>query len=285
MGWVKRNFDGSGRPHILVVDDDEGICDLLSRYLTIEKYEVSSCLTGNEIWDAIETFSPHLIILDLHLPDVDGFAVAERLYDDYNIPFIMLTARDTMSARVHGLQIGADDYITKPFDLEELLARIQAVLRRSFTDRQGSGLRNTAAVSPDRVISLASTVSAAPASSQSLVNVFDNPQAIIYFDGWRLLAGCRSLVSPQGSVISLPQAEYEFLGFLLKNANKIFTRDKIMADFWGRPLGPSDRTVDVFIAKLRRKLETDINAPTLLRTVHRQGYIFTADVKCVTSTQ
>ncbi len=132
---------------------------------------------------------------------------------------------------------------------------------------------------------LASRVPAAPESSQSLVSVFDKPQAIIYFDGWHLLAGSRSLVSPQGSVISLSQGEYDFLGFLLKNPNKIFTRDELALDIWGRSLGPMERTVDVFIAKLRRKLETDINAPTLLRTVHRQGYIFTADVKCVSSTQ
>jgi DNA-binding winged helix-turn-helix (wHTH) protein len=115
-----------------------------------------------------------------------------------------------------------------------------------------------------------------PASS--FVNGFDNPQGMIYFNGWRFAAGSRFLVSPQRRVISLPPVEYDILGFLLKNANKIVTRDELALHIWGRPLGPSERTIDVFIGKLRRKLETDINSPTLLRTVHRQGYIFTADV-------
>lgn len=280
-----RNFIGLVRPTILVADDDEGICDLLSRYLTIENFDVASCNKGSDIWNLIETARPHLVILDLHLPDTDGFDLASHLYENYNIPFIMLTARDTIDDRVQGLSIGADDYITKPFDLNELSARIRAVLRRSRLSYDWSSLKKFEPVSLEPPANPYQKVTFEQSSFPTLDCCFDKPGVTIWFDEWQLMAGSHSLMSPQGAVIKLSDAEHAFLVCLLRTPNKLLTRDEIMWNFRGRPLGPYERTIDVFIAKLRRKIEADPNSPAILKTVYGEGYIFTAKVRGSTNSQ
>jgi DNA-binding response OmpR family regulator len=228
---------------LLVVDDDTGVLDLLRRYFTGQGFEVSAAANGTEMRDALARTTIDLVLLDLGLPGEDGFELTRQLRKSWNGALIIITGRGESVDRVVGLELGADDYVTKPFDLRELLARVRSVLRR-----------------------------ATPSTSSS-----DN-QAAFQFDNFLLLPQSRTLRTTQGDTIGLTTGEYELLRVLVEHPNRVLSRDDLMEHIHGRNAGPFDRAIDVQIGRLRRKVEADPANPELIKSVRGAGYLFSAHV-------
>lgn len=232
--------------HILIVDDDREIRELLSRLLTRRGYRVTTAREETEMRRALETARIDLIILDIMLPGEDGLTLCRELRASTQIPIIMLTARGEPTDRVIGLEMGADDYLAKPFDARELEARIRAVLRRA---------------------------GAAPQSSPG------GRGAILSFNGWSLDLRQRRLVSPDGALVDLTSGEFDLLAVFAERAQLVLRRDQLIDLARGRDATAYDRSVDVQVSRLRRKLEPDPKNPQLIKTVRSGGYIFTAEVQ------
>jgi DNA-binding response OmpR family regulator len=228
---------------LLVVDDDTGVLDLLRRYFTGQGFEVSAAANGTEMRGALARTTIDLVLLDLGLPGEDGFELMRQLRKSWNGALIIITGRGESVDRVVGLELGADDYVTKPFDLRELLARVRSVLRR-----------------------------ATPSTSSS-----DN-QAAFQFDNFLLLPQSRTLRTTQGDTIGLTTGEYELLRVLVEHPNRVLSRDDLMEHIHGRNAGPFDRAIDVQIGRLRRKVEADPANPELIKSVRGAGYLFSAHV-------
>jgi DNA-binding response OmpR family regulator len=234
-----RSEKPADQPHLLVVDDDAGIRDLLSRYLTEQGFQVSTVADGQKMdaWLAQET--PDLVILDLMLPGEDGLSLARRLRGDYDIPIIMISARGEDIDRIVGLEVGADDYLPKPFNPRELLARIRAVLRRNHVS----------------------------------VDVDPTSGTDFSFGPYRFNPEQRSLYL-QDQEIDLSRAEYELLNVLVRHPNRVLSRDFIMQSLGGEDRDPFDRSIDVRVTRLRHKIEQDPSRPHYIRTVWGAGYQF-----------
>jgi two-component system, OmpR family, response regulator len=228
---------------LLIVDDDIRICRLLARILMQEGYVVEAVENGRAMWRALRTKTFDLIILDLRLPGEDGLSLARRLRAESDVPLIMLTGRDEQIDKVVGLEIGADDYVTKPFDRHELIARIRSILRRS-------GLRSGTANGSNRV------------------------KSVLKFEGWTLDLGRRQLTAPGGEKIELTSFEFQLLSVLVQKPGRLLSRDQILELVASRHWNPSDRSIDVHVAKLRRKLHDDPRRPGLIKTVRGIGYMF-----------
>jgi two-component system OmpR family response regulator len=229
---------------ILIVDDDIHICRLLSRILMAEGYGIETVGDGRAMWRALRSRAFDLIILDLRLPGgEDGLALAGRLRTESDVPLIMLTGKGEPIDKVVGLEIGADDYVTKPFDRHELIARIRSILRRSR-------LRNGMANGSDRV------------------------KRVIRFAGWTFDLGRRRLTAAGGEKIELTSFEFQLLSVLAQKPGRVLSRDQILELVASRHWTPSDRSIDVHIAKLRRKLHDDPRRPGLIKTVRVIGYMF-----------
>jgi two-component system, OmpR family, response regulator len=251
----------SERPHILVVDDDREIGALLNSFLGSQGFRVTTVGDGPAMRAAVEAVAPDLVILDLMLPGEDGLSLCRFLRDTRRLPVIMLTAMGSETDRVVGLEMGADDYLAKPFSTRELLARIKAVLRR------------VAAPPP---------IPAAPAaeSPAGLAAPRDMPQRDLFrFAGWTLDAGRRQLRSPEAVLVELTGGEFDLLLALLLNPQRVLNRDQLLDLTRGRIAGPLDRTMDVQVGRLRRKLEVDPKAPELIKTVRGGGYILATAVE------
>jgi len=239
-------------PHILVVDDDAKVRLLLRKCFEGEGFAVSEAGSGAEACIAVESNPPDLVTLDLTLPDMDGLAVARVIRAKSRTPIIMVTGKGETIDRVVGLELGADDYIAKPFHLREVLARVRAVLRRAE------------AVPP------ATPQDKAPAT----------PSSALRFDCWVLDIAKRELRrAGTGDLVPLTTAEFALLEVFARNPHRALTRDQIMDHMKGREWNPFDRTIDNLVAKLRRKLEAEPGQPLLIKTVRSIGYIFTADVQ------
>ncbi len=232
-------------PHILVVDDDREIRDLLSRFLEKQGMRVTAARDAREARKAWPLGRYHLVVLDLMMPGEPGLDFARWLRTQSDVPIVILTAMGEETDRIVGLELGADDYVAKPFNPRELLARIRAVLRRS----NGEG----AAKEP--------------------------PAKVIRFAGWTLEPGRRRLLNPDGAEVSLTGGEYELLLVLVERPNRVLTRDMLMDLLRGRQAGPFDRAIDVAVSRLRRKLEDDGRNPTLIKTVRGGGYVLAAMVE------
>ncbi len=232
--------------HILVVDDDPEIRHLLQVYLEKNGLRVTTTGDGNGMWQALDQASVDLIVLDLMLPGVDGLELCRNLRVRSRIPVIMLTARGDEMDRVLGLEMGADDYLPKPFSARELLARIKVVLRRA-RDLPPDGGQQT----PEQLA----------------------------FAGWTLDTRTRNLLSPDGVVVALSQAEYRLLFVLLSHPNRALTRDQLLDLTQGREAGPFDRSIDVLIGRLRRRLGDDAKEPLLIKTLRGRGYLLAAKVE------
>ncbi len=233
------------RNHILVVDDDPDIRNLLHLYLERNGVRVSTVADGAGMWRALDQQSIDLIILDLMLPGDDGLTLCRNLRSRLSIPVIMLTARGDEMDRIVGLEMGADDYLPKPFNPRELLARIKAILLR---------------------VTQAHKVSAEVEGTQ------------LHFSGWTLDTLRRHLLSPDGVVVSLGNSEYRLLKVLLDHANRVLSRDQLMDRLHGRDAGPFDRSIDVQIGRLRRHLREDPRLSTLIETVRGEGYMLVSKV-------
>ena len=235
------------QPHILIIDDDREIRDLLAKFLERQRLRVTTARDGKEARRAVANGHFQLVVLDLMLPGEGGLELARWLRSESNIPIIMLTAMAEETDRIIGLELGADDYVTKPFNPRELLARIRAVLRRTND-------------SEDR-----------PSGHTKIYR----------FAGWVLETSRRRLLDPQGVEVSITGGEYDLLLALLDRPNRVLTRDMLLDLLRGRQAGPFDRAIDVAVSRLRRKLEDDGRNAQIIKTVRGGGYVLSTPVERV----
>jgi len=222
---------------ILVVDDEKPISDIIRFNLEKEGYEVGTAFDGEEALKKVYQFQPDLIILDLMLPKLDGFQVCRKVRESFTTPILMLTAKEEEVDKVLGLELGADDYITKPFGMRELMARVKANLRRVEVDKSGS--QNNKIVSGTLSIDL---------------------------DKYE--------VKKKDEVVDLTLREFELLKFLATQENQVFTREHLLKDVWGYEYYGDIRTVDVTVRRLREKIEDDSSNPKYILTKRGVGYYF-----------
>jgi len=226
--------------HILIVDDDHEISSLLAEYLEKNGYKTSTAGDGKAMWKALDDSRVDLIVLDLNLPGDDGLTLCRTLRTRSNIPVIMLTARGEPVDRILGLEMGADDYLPKPFEPRELFARIRSVLRR--TQALPSG---TATSEPQQV----------------------------RFAGWTMDFTARHLINSEGIVVALSGAEFRLLKIFVDHANRVLSRDQLLNLTQGRDADPFDRSIDLQISRLRQKLGEDARLPQIIKTVRNEGYV------------
>jgi two-component system OmpR family response regulator len=236
----------SDNGHILVVDDQREIREMVEDYLSGEGYRVSTAHDGAEMRRALVQSRVDLVILDLMLPGEDGLSLARSLREESDVGIIILTGRGETVDRIIGLEMGADDYLPKPFHLRELLARVKSVLRRVSSR----------------------TAERAPVQRSKA-----------RFAGWNLDLSSRELYSPTGKEVRLTTGEFDLLAAFVNNANQVLTRDQLLDLARNREAGPFDRTIDVQVGRLRRKLEDDPQRPSIIKTVRGSGYIFTPAIE------
>src|ERR1700760_4399579 len=235
-------------PHILVIDDDREIRDLLARFLEKQRIRVTAVRDGREARRAWLNGHYQLVVLDLMLPGESGLDLARWLRSQGEVPIVMLTAMGEETDRIIGLELGADDYLPKPFNPRELLARMRAVLRRA-----GDAQEHRTDV-----------------TSRSM-----------RFAGWTLEPARRRLINPDGAEVALTGGEYDLLVALVERANRVLTRDMLLDLLRGRQAGPFDRAIDVAVSRLRRQLEDDGRNAQLIKTVRGGGYVLAATVERV----
>ena len=234
--------------HILIVDDDASIRKMLRRSLEDEGYRVSEAADAEATHRSMAAADIDLITLDLNLGSSDGLTVAREIRQKSNVPIIMITGKGDIIDRIVGLEIGADDYVAKPFHLREVLARVRSVLRR----REAKG----------------EAIVAAPGVEEGKFG----------FDGWVLNISRRELEAADGSLCALTTGEFELLAMFVARPNRVLTRDQIMDFIKGNDWSPSDRSIDNQIARLRKKIELDPAAPRVIKTVRGVGYSFSVKV-------
>ena len=238
--------------HVLVVDDEPRIRTMLRRYLGEEGFQVSEAGEGAAMRAILARESIHLVLLDLMIPGEDGLSLARYVRQHSDIPIIMLTGKGDLIDRVVGLEAGADDYITKPFELREVLARIRTVLRRARPQ----------APKP------------APASAAAVA-----ASELLMFDSWKLDLVRRELHRANGEAVPLTAGEFELLHVFARHPNRVLSRNQLIDLVKGREWAAYDRAVDTQVGRLRKKIESDPANPVLIKTVRGGGYIFAAAVK------
>lgn len=232
--------------NILIVDDDQEIRSLLADYLSVNGYHAFTAQDGVAMQKVLEQEHVDLIVLDLNMPGEDGLTLCRKLRAGSSMPVIMLTARSEPIDRILGLEMGADDYLPKPFEPRELLARIRSVLRRS----------------------------------RSAIDAHNEPstQQQMCFAGWTLDLTARHLVDPGGLIIMLSGAEFRLLKVFLEHPNRVLNRDQILNFTHGRDADPFDRSIDIQISRLRQKLNEDARSPQIIKTVRNGGYVMAVPV-------
>jgi two-component system, OmpR family, response regulator len=235
-------------PHILVVDDDREIRDLISRFLKKNGYRVDTAANGREMRAALAAASIDMIVLDRVMPGEDGLDLCREIRKTSRVPIILLTLLGSDTDRIVGLEIGADDYVVKPFNPQELLARIKAVLRR--------------------------------ANDVPVKSVLQRARNLA-FAGWRLDRVARELTSPDCVLISLTDGEFDLLLALAEHPQLPLTRDQLLDHTRGRGAAAFERSVDMQVTRLRRKIEVDPEEPELIKTIRNKGYMFTLVVSVV----
>ena len=237
-----------GEPHVLVVDDDREIRDLMSRFLRKNGFRVDVAADGQAMRKALANSKIDLVILDRILPNEDGVSLCRSLRKKSRIPIIMLTLLGSESDRIAGLETGADDYVVKPFSPKELLARIKAVLRRANELPVQSDLQRA---------------------------------AILRFAGWTLNRIRRQLTSPDGTAVSLTDGEFDLLVAFAEHPQVVLSRAQLSDLACGRDAIPFDRSIDVQVGRLRKKIEANPEEPEVIKAVRARGYIFTKEVEGV----
>lgn len=238
---------------LLIVDDDAEIRQLLGQFLNKYGYEVVLAHNGSTMLEALAKAAIDLVILDIMMPGEDGFELCRRVRKTSHVPILMLSAVGEETDRIVGLEIGADDYLSKPFNPRELLARIRAILRRS----EGFG-------------------ESLPESRKTILRP---AQTHYYFNDWQFDMAMRRLISPEGLEIDLTSGEYTLLTVFIENPQCILSREQLLECTHNRNAGPLDRTIDVQVSRLRQKIEEDPKAPKMIKTVRGGGYLFTAKVQ------
>jgi len=237
----------STAPHILVIDDDPNIRELVVEYLGDNDLRVSAGASGRELFEMVDREAIDLVLLDLKLPGEDGMQLARTLRERATIPIILLTGRAEEADRVMGLELGADDYVTKPFSPRELLARVRAVLRRYQVQ----------ATLPER----------------------DNSRRAFRFAGWELNLRTRRLVAPGGDSVELSNGEFSLLSALCRAPQRVLSRDQLLSMSRLHEAEVYDRTIDVQIRRLRIKVELDAANPQLIVTERGAGYLLASEVE------
>ncbi len=247
--------DRMSLPHVAVLDDETDITQLLANYLQPQGFRVSQVHSGRALLALMASDAPALVLLDLGLPGEDGFVIARQLREHWRCGLVILTGRGDAIDKVVGLEVGADDYVTKPFDLRELLARIKAVLRR---------------------IAPAEPAPPPPPAAPAPVAVMAPPveRARLRFAGWELDTAARRLVGADGAEVVLTSGEFELLQVLARHAGRVLSRDYLLEQTRGREAAPFDRTIDVLVGRLRRKLDDSADEPQLIKSVRGAGYLF-----------
>jgi two-component system OmpR family response regulator len=231
--------------HILIVDDDRDIRDLLSEYLHKQGYRTSVAADGRAMRSIMSRSVPDLIILDLMLPGEDGLILCREIRAQSDIPILMLTARSDEVDRIVGLEMGADDYLAKPFSPRELVARIKSILRRSR---------------------------ALPS------NLKPDQAKLFHFAGWTLDISTRNLLSPDGISIALSGTDFKLLRIFLDHPNRVLNRDQLIDLTQSRDAGPFDRSIDLQVSRLRRRLNDPPKDPAIIKTARGEGYVLAAEV-------
>jgi two-component system, OmpR family, response regulator len=240
-------MDDSVAPHILAVDDDAATRQLIFDYLTENELRVSTAASGQEMATILEEQAIDLIVLDLRMPGEDGMQIARKLREETTIPIIILTGRLDEADRVMGLELGADDYVTKPFSPRELLARVRTVLRRAKAVQLGGGK--------------------------------DDQLRAYRFGGWELNLRTRRLTSPEGKRVDLTNGEFSLLTALLGASQRVLSREQLLEMSRLYDDEVYDRSIDVQILRLRRKIEANPSEPQFINTERGAGYIFSAPVE------
>ena len=235
------------QPRILIIDDAAEIRDLLAHYLDHDGFRVTTRPTGRGIDQLLSEHHFHMILLDLMLPGEDGLSICRRIRANSSVPIIVLSARGDETDRIVGLEMGADDYVSKPFSPRELVARIKAVLWRT----QHSYNTPVQGANPDRY----------------------------RFARWMINFSARTLEDDEGNEITLSSGEFNLLSAFVRNPQRTLSRDQLLELTQGRPLDPFDRSVDIQISRLRRKIEEDAQQPRIIKTVRGVGYTFTPAVE------
>ena len=234
----------SASTHVLIVEDDDVARAKLAGYLETAGHRVSEAIDGGELRRIMASDPVDLVLLDINLPGEDGLDLTRFIRASYDVGVILVTGRTDDVDRIVGLEIGADDYITKPFNPRELLARVKTLLRR--------------------------TTAHAPSVSGT--------KGVRTFSGWRFDTGSRRLVSPEGDRVALTRAEFELLNAMIAHPGTVLTRERLLGCITHRSWEPGDRTVDVLVRRLRQKLEVDPKSPELIITAHGEGYMFAVEV-------
>ncbi|HLY53764.1 MAG TPA: response regulator [Steroidobacteraceae bacterium] len=232
--------------HLLLVEDDPEIRGLVADFLRQSGFQVTVAQDGGEMDRVMESDAVDLLILDIMLPKEDGLSLCRRVRSRGNMPVIMLTARGSEIDRVVGLEMGADDYLAKPFSSHELVARIRALLRRAQYGRPEAPNRR---------------------------------RSVLSFSDWRLDLVARRLYSTEGTRVPLTGGEFELLAAFCEHANTVLTREQLLDFTRGRAPAAVDRSIDIQVSRLRRKIERDPKDPELIQTVRSGGYVFTAEVR------
>lgn len=234
-------------PTILLVEDDGALRTLTARALRQNGFHVLTAATGAEMWVSLRASVAHLIILDIMLPGASGFDLFRRLRRESDVPVIFISARGSEEDRVLGLELGADDYLAKPFSTRELAARVSAVLRRGGLDGAAGGALDTHA------------------------------SEFLRFDGWLVSLARRELRGPTGALVDLTGAEFDLLSTFLSHPQRVLGRERLMELSRSRMGDSSDRSIDVLVSRLRRKLQSDGAEPPII-TVRGVGYMFKVEV-------
>ena len=239
--------------HVAVLDDEPDITQLLAGYLQGHGYRVTQVHRGQALMALMAADPPRLVLLDLGLPGEDGFAIARQLREHWRCGLLIVTGRGDAVDKVVGLEVGADDYITKPFDLRELAARMKAVLRR-----------------------LEPAPGAPAAPGMATASEAQNPR--LHFAGWQLDAAARRLTDASGAEAVLTAGEFDLLCAFAAHPGRVLSRDVLLETTRGRDAGPFDRSIDVQVGRLRKKLEVDPDDPRLIKSVRGAGYLFVPTV-------
>src|SRR5689334_7895488 len=237
-------------PHILVVEDDRETRTLIAKYLRNNACNVTTATDGREMTRIMGDHRIDLLILDVMLPGEDGLSLCRKLRTESQIPIIMLTARGEDVDRILGLEMGADDYLPKPFNPRELLARVNAVLHRQAVARTASVAEGATAVS---------------------------------FQGWRIDFRLRELRNPDGARVAMTSAEFDLLRAFCERPGRVLSRDSLLDLTQGRNAGSFERSIDVLVSRIRRKIEPDPEEATMIKTVRSGGYVFTPHVEVIST--
>ena len=237
-------------PNILVVEDDRETRTLIAKYLRNNSCNVTAVSDGREMSRAMADHRVDLIILDVMLPGEDGLSLCRKVRSEAQTPIIMLTARGEDVDRIVGLEMGADDYLAKPFNPRELLARINAVLRRQASAQAASSIEG------------ASTLA---------------------FEGWRIDLRLRELRNPEGARVAVTSAEFDLLRTFCERPGRVLSRDSLLDLTQGRNTGSFERSIDVLVSRIRRKIEPNPQDPTIIKTVRSGGYLFTPRTEAVST--